>query len=72
MARTMLLENELAKYYRAEAVNTTNFVLNKCLIRPILKKTLYELFKGRKPNILYLRPFGCKCFIHNNGKRQFG
>ena len=36
MARTMLIENGLAKYYCAEAVNTANYVLNRCLIRPIL------------------------------------
>ena len=72
MARTMLIENGLAKNYWAKAVNTANYVLNRCLIRPILKKTPYELFKGRKPNIAYLRPFGCKCFIHNNGKDNLG
>ena len=39
---------------------------------PILKKTPYELFKGRKPNIFYFCAFGCKCFIHNNGKERLG
>ena len=28
--------------------------------------------KGRKPNISHLRVFGCKCFIHNNGKNLIG
>ena len=68
MARIMLFENELAKHYYTEAVNTTNYLLNRCIIRPILQKTPYAQFKGRKPNIAYLRPFNCKCFIHNNGK----
>ena len=35
-------------------------------------KTSYELIKGRKPNISHLRTFGCKCFIHNNGKDNLG
>ena len=26
----------------------------------------------KKPNNSYLRPFGCKCFIHNNGKENLG
>jgi len=43
-------------------------MLNRILIRPILKKTPYELFKERKPNISHLRVFSCKCFILNNGK----
>jgi len=37
----------------AETVNTTNYVLNRCLIRLILKKTPYELFKNKKPNVSY-------------------
>ena len=68
IARTMLIENGLVKYSQAEAVNIANYVLNRYLIRPILKRTPYELFRGRKPNISYLRPFSCKFFIHNQGK----
>jgi len=54
------------------AVNTTNYVLNWGLIQPILKRTPYELFKGKCPNMSYFRPFGCKCFVHNNGKNNLG
>jgi len=46
--------------------------MNRVLIRPILKKTPYELFNGRKPNINRLRVFGCSCFILNNGKENLG
>ena len=42
------------------------------LIRPILKKTPYELFKGRRPVLSHLKVFGCKCFILNNGKESPG
>jgi len=42
------------------------------MIRPILNKTPYELFKGRKPNIMHLRVFGCKCYVHNNWKDALG
>ena len=42
------------------------------LIRPILKKTPYELYKGRKPNMSHLRVFGFKCFVLNNGKDSLG
>nr|GEX62797.1 retrovirus-related Pol polyprotein from transposon TNT 1-94 [Tanacetum cinerariifolium] len=28
-------------------------------------ETLYELLRGRKPNLNYFRVFGCKCFILN-------
>ncbi|KAH9651466.1 Integrase catalytic domain-containing protein [Citrus sinensis] len=65
MARTMLNENALPKYFWAEAVNIACYVLNRVLIRPHLNKTPYELWKDRKPNIGYFKVFGCKCFILN-------
>ncbi|KAL6337946.1 hypothetical protein AAG906_005411 [Vitis piasezkii] len=65
MARTMLNENNLPKYFWAEAVNTSCYVLNRILLRPILKKTPYELWKSKKPNISHFKVFGCKCFILN-------
>jgi len=46
--------------------------MNRVLIRPILKKTPYELFNGRKPNISHLKVFGCNCFDLNNGKENLG
>jgi transposase InsO family protein len=65
MARTMIHENNLAKHFLAELVNTTCYVKNRIYIRPILDKTTYELFKGRKPNISYIHQFGCTCYILN-------
>ena len=44
--------------------------MNRVLNRPILKKTPYELFNDRKPNIGHLKVFGCKCYILNNGKEN--
>ena len=72
MARTMLCENSLPKYFWAEAVNTACFIINRAMIRPILKKTPYELWKGRKPNIGFFHAFGCKCYVLNNGKDNLG
>ena len=40
MVRTMLCENNLPKYFWGEAIK-----------RPLLTKTPYELYKGRKPNV---------------------
>jgi len=66
MARTMIHENNLAKHFWAEVVNTTCYVQNRIYIRPILEKTTYELFKGRRPNISYFHQFGYTCYILNN------
>jgi len=39
MARNMIRENNLAKHFWTEAMNTTCYVQNRIYIRPILKKT---------------------------------
>ena len=72
LARTMLNQNYLPKYFWANAVNTIFYVLNKVIIRTLLKLTPYEIYKGRKPNISHLMVFGCKCFVLNNGKELLG
>ena len=72
MARTMLIASGLPRNFWAEAVNTACYILNRVSIRAMTDKTPYELLKGRKPNISYFRAFGCKCFVHNNGKRNLG
>ena len=63
MARTMLLESEVAKNLWAEAVSTACYTSNRVHLRYSLGKTPYELYKGRKPNISYFHPFGSKCYI---------
>ena len=68
IARNMLCESNLPKYFWAEAINTSYYILNRALIRPILKKIPYELWKDRKLNISYFYIFGCRFFIHNNSK----
>ena len=72
MARTMMIASKITNQFWAEAINTTCYTTNRCMTRPLLEKTPYELLKGRKPNISHLRVFGCKCFIHNNGKNLPG
>ena len=72
IARTLLNDTPLPKYFWAEVVNTACYIMNRALIRPILKKTPYEFFNGKKPNISHLHVFGCKCCVLNNGKENLG
>ena len=46
-----------------DAVNTACHMVNRVYFRPGTKKTPYELWKGRKPNVKYFRIFGSTCFI---------
>jgi hypothetical protein len=66
----LLVEGKLPKYFWAEAVNTSCYIINRVMVRPTLKKTSYELLKGKKPTLSYFRVFGCKVFIHNNDKKE--
>lgn len=70
LAQTMISEMELHKYFWVNAIKC--YFLNRVVIRPILDKTPNELLKDRKYNISYIRNFGCKCFILNDGKYKLG
>ena len=63
MARAMLYNKNVARNLWGEAVNIACHTVNKVYFRPGTKKTPYELQKGRKPNVKYLRIFGSTCFI---------
>jgi transposase InsO family protein len=65
MARSMLCENSLPKYFWAEAVNTACYIVNRVLLRPFVGKTPFELIFGKIPSISYFKVFGCKCFVLN-------
>lgn len=69
IARIMFCEHDFPKYFLSEDINISCYIINRVIIRLILKKTLYELFKGEKrPNISYFHLNECKCFVFNNGK----
>jgi len=68
----MIYEINLPKYFWADAINNACHVLNRIIIKLILNKTLYELHKGRKPNLSDLRVFCCKYCILNKGKDILG
>ena len=70
MTRTMLLSSTLPQRFWAEVLSIACYVFNRALLRPGLEKTAYELLRGRKPNIMHLRTFGCRCYVHNNEKES--
>jgi len=58
------------KLHCQNTFGTTSYVLNRVLVKLILKKNSYKLFKGRRPILTHLKVFSYKCFILNNGKEQ--
>ena len=66
MAWAMLHNKGVARNLWGEVVNTTCHTINKVYFRHGTKKTPYELWKERKPNVKYFKIFGSTCFILKN------
>ncbi|GKA62825.1 putative ribonuclease H-like domain-containing protein [Tanacetum coccineum] len=64
-ARTMLADSKLPTTFWAEAVSTACYVQNRVLVVKPYFKTPYELFRGIKPAIGFMKPFGCHVTILN-------
>ncbi|GJZ64918.1 putative ribonuclease H-like domain-containing protein [Tanacetum coccineum] len=65
VARTMLADFKLPTTFWAEVVSTACYVHNRVLIVKPHNKTPYELFRGFKPAIGFMKPFGCYVTILN-------
>ncbi|GKA25086.1 putative ribonuclease H-like domain-containing protein [Tanacetum coccineum] len=64
-ARTMLVDFKLPTTFWAKAVSTAYYVQNRVLIVKPHNKTPYELFRGFKLDLSFMRPFGCHVTILN-------
>ncbi|GJR01564.1 retrovirus-related pol polyprotein from transposon TNT 1-94 [Tanacetum coccineum] len=64
--RTMLNSASLPKQFWGEAVNTACYTQNRSIIVKRHRKTAYEVFRGRAPDISYFHVFGCPVHIHNH------
>jgi len=51
MARTMMNEKGLPKYFWTEAVHTTVYILNRCSTKTLKEKTLVEAWSEMKPYV---------------------
>ena len=50
-----------------ETINIQCYIANRIFLRLRTKKTSYELWAGRKPNLKYFKPFGHEGYILRNG-----
>ena len=72
MVRAMLNEKNTLQVFWVNVMSIACYISNRAYIYKKLDKTPYELYKERKPNIAHLHIFGCKYFVHNNGKENLG
>lgn len=66
MARCLLSQSKLPLNLWAEAVNTANYVRNRCPTKALNGKTPYELWNNVVPNVSYFKIFGCTAYCLNN------
>nr|GFB92795.1 retrovirus-related Pol polyprotein from transposon TNT 1-94 [Tanacetum cinerariifolium] len=67
-ARTMLTFVNLPLFLWAKAITTACFTQKCLLIHKRFDKTPYELMNKRKPDIMFFRVFGCRCYLLNDYK----
>lgn len=64
MVRAMLSEKGIPKPFWEEAVNWSNYVLNKCPTFAVKNITPEEAWSGKKPSVDHFRVFGCIAHVH--------
>jgi len=65
MARSMMKAKKMSAEFWGEAVTTTVFILNRAPTKALKGKTPFEAWHGRKPNVSFLRTFGCIGHVKN-------
>ncbi|KAL1263578.1 hypothetical protein QQF64_006317 [Cirrhinus molitorella] len=70
MSRCLLIESKLPDKLWNYAMQTSAYVQNRCYCRRT-KKTPYELFTGRKPDVSKMQKFGSICFAYKQEKGKF-
>jgi hypothetical protein len=63
MARSLLKSKDLPGKFWGEAVATAVFLLNRAPTKALNDKTPYEALYGTKPDVHYLKIFGCLGYV---------
>lgn len=63
MARSLLKGRKLPATFWGEAVTTAVFLLNRAPTKSISGMTPFEVWYGRKPDVAFLRTFGCVAHV---------
>lgn len=64
MVRAMLSDKKIPKSFWPEAVNWSNYVLNRCPTVAVIDVTPEEAWSGMKPCVEHFRVFGCIAHVH--------
>ena len=62
--RTMLADSKLPHRFWAEALATSVYLRNRSPTKAVEAMTPYEAWSGTKPDVSFLRVFGCSAYAH--------
>ncbi|KAJ9563184.1 hypothetical protein OSB04_008344 [Centaurea solstitialis] len=62
MVRTMMCHSSLPVSFWGHALETAAHILNRAPTKSV-EKTPYELWKGKKPNMSFLKIWGCEVYV---------
>jgi transposase InsO family protein len=68
MVRSMMAQANLPISFWGDALLTAAYILNRVPSQSV-SSTPYELWKGEKPNLEHLRPWGSAGFVHNTAHK---
>ncbi|KMQ87943.1 retrovirus-related pol polyprotein from transposon tnt 1-94 [Lasius niger] len=66
MARCLLLQSGLPPSFWAEAVNTANYIRNRCPSKSLDGRTPFEALSEKIPDVSHFREFGQRVFVLRN------
>jgi len=62
-ARTLLVHSGVPPEYWDEAIAHANYIRNRVLTRVLKKMTPHEKFWGKKPDMRWMKKFGCLVYV---------
>lgn len=57
-ARCLMMQSSLPPHFRAESINTANYILNRCPTSCHNGRTNFEIWKGKIPDVSHFQEFG--------------
>jgi len=65
MAKCLLMQSSLPPSFWGEAINTANYIRNRCPSSSLDGKTAFEKWTGKVPDVSHFMEFGCEVYILN-------
>ena len=71
MARCLLTEANVHKRFWPEIICAATYLKSRTLTNTIERKTPYEIFFNKRPDVKHLRLYGSRGLLENRNKKEF-